>query len=1068
MNGLQRGDAAGARRWRMIRRALGTAAATALVLSAQAALAQTAPNPDQASPPTPVKSAGTDQELINTPTGKPAVPPPAQATIATPEEELNGNEVIVTGSRIVRDGYSAPTPVSVISTEEIAREAPANISDFVNTLPSVRGSSTPTTTNGSLSNGGAGISSVNLRNLGAARTLVLLDGQRSVASDTSGTVDVNTIPQSLIERVEVVTGGASSAYGSDAVSGVINFILDKKFKGIKGEYAYGVTTYGDGANHKASLTAGTDFGGGRGHVIVSGEYFHQDGIQSVARNWNGSGFFQIDNPAYSAAACASAGAPTCVNARLIASGIGSGNFTPGGLILGARTTAAGAGIVPLTSATLTAAARTGLTNTYFGTLDPATGLATTGTLAVGPRSGMWMIGGDYRYASSSHVGSATLLPSEDRKSAFGRLSWDFAPAFKVFAQFGYNRYQGKSFYQLTPSQTTPGAPSATTTSGVEIKVDNPFLPTNVRTLMQANNLSSIVISTGNAELPPQGSNVRREVYRYVAGFDGDFSLLDRDWHWGGYYQKGITKSHEQLINAWNYARMANATDAVRANDGTIKCRINADADASNDDPGCVALNRIGVGAVNPAAVDYVLGNGLNPLRDQTIKQDSAAISFSTNDVFKLPAGPVSIAFGFEYRKEQANGSVDAFYAPLGSGSTIVPTWRYGNFIPLVGRYDVKEGFLETVVPIIKGLDFNGAVRLTDYSTSGSVTTWKTGLTWQVIADVKLRGTYSRDIRAPNLFELFNPGGGATNSVNRPTSPGQTTATVADTYINSAVGNPALRPEIAKTLGVGAVFTPTFLPGFAASIDYYRIKLTGAISTLSAQNLVDQCFGDKQNTNSCSFINLVGGGTAVPNNVNVDIQSVTIKPLNFVGIEDSGLDVEASYRRQVGPGTAQLRALINRALTYKSDNGVDFVRNQAGENSGTNTNLPKWTYRLSAAYNLNSGLGFEVIGRGISGGAYNNSYVVCTTGCPLSTTDHRTVNTNRIAGAWYVDLNTDYKFQVAGVKADAFLSIRNVLNTDPVLVANGPTGDNTEAYPQTNRSLYDILGRVFRIGLRVAY
>lgn len=1041
----------------------------ALILGGQAARAQTSL---PVGPPSPEKSVGTAQELVNTPGGKPEMPPPAPGTAETPEAILNNGEITVTGSRIVRDGFSAPTPVSVISTEEISREAPANISDFVNTLPSVRGSSTPTTTNGSLSNGGAGISSVNLRNLGAARTLVLLDGQRSVPSDTSGTVDVNTIPQSLVERVEVVTGGASSQYGSDAVSGVINFILDKKFKGMKAEYEYGGTTYGDGQNHKASITAGADFAEHRGHVIVSGEYFNQDGIQSINRDWNDSHFFQINNPNYSAAACA-ASAATCVNANLITTGVGSGNFTPGGLILGARNAAGN--VVALTSASLTSAAllastQAALVNTYFGTITgpcPGAGCASTGTLAVGQRSGQWMLGGDYVYASSSHYGSATLLPSEHRKSAFGRVSWDFSPAFKVFGQFGYNSYQGLSYYQLTPSQTTPGGPSVSTTSAAEIKIDNPYLPANVKAAMTAAGLQSIVVSTGNAGLPPQGSNIKREVFRYVAGWDGDFSLLNRDLHWGGYYQKGITKTHEQLINAWNYQRMANATDAVLSG-GTIKCRINADADTTNDDPACVPLNRVGVGGYDPAAVAYVLGNGRNPLREQRITEDSMAINVSTNNLFDLPAGPVSIALGIEHRREKASGSVDAFYAPQGVGSAIVPTWRYGNFIPLFGHYSVTEGYAETVVPIIKGMDFNGVIRVTDYTTSGRVETWKAGLTYQVIPDIRLRGTYSRDIRAPNLGELFNPGGGATNSVNRPVTPGQTTVTTPDTYINSAVGNPALRPEIAKTLGIGAVFTPRFLPGFALSVDYYRIKLTGAISTYTAQQIVDQCYGDKQNAAQCSFINLVGGAAAVPTNTNVDIQSVTIKPLNFVGIKDDGVDIEGSYRRHVGPGIATLRALINRAITYTSNNGITFTRNQVGENSGVSTNLPKWTYRLSAAYNLDSGLGFEVIGRGISAGTYNNSYIVCTTGCPVSTTDHTTVNYNHIAGAWYFDLNADYKFEIAHTKADIFFSVKDVFNKDPVLVANGPTGDNTEAYPQTNRALYDILGRVFRMGIRVAY
>ncbi|WP_253716849.1 TonB-dependent receptor [Sphingomonas sp. AP4-R1] len=981
--------------------------------------------------------------------------PAAPASLAqAPEAAPPEGEITVTGSRIVRDGYSAPTPVSVISTEEINREAPANISDFVNTLPSVRGSSTAASTNGSLSNGGAGVASVNLRSLGANRTLVLIDGQRSVASDTSGTVDTNLIPQALIERVEVVTGGASSQYGSDAVSGVVNFILNKKFTGVKAEYSYGVTDYGDGQNHKASITAGTDFAEHRGHVIVSGEYFHQDGIDTVDRDWNNSGFFQIDNPNYSAAACA-ASAASCVNARTIATGIGSGNFTPGGLILGARANGS-TSVLPVTG--------TALANTYFGTIDPATGRAVTGTLAVGQRSGQWMQGGDYQYASSSHVNSSSLLPSEKRKSAFGRLSWDFSSALKVFGQFGYNSYQGRSYYQLTPSQTTAGAPGASTTSGVEIMADNPYLPSNIRTLMQANNLQSIIMSTGNAGLPAQGSNMKREIYRYVAGAEGDFTVLNRDFHWSGYYQKGITKTHEQLINAWNYDRMAKATDAVTAANGTIQCRVNADSITTNDDPACVPLNRIGVGGMSPAAIAYVTGNGQNPLREQTIKQDSAALNASTNNLFELPAGPVSIGFGIEHRREAVKGSVDAFYAPIGTGSAIVPTWRYGNFIPVFGHYSVTEGYVETIVPIIKGMDFQGAVRVTDYSTSGRVTTWKTGLTYQVIPDIKLRGTYSRDIRAPNLSELFNPGGGFTNAVVHQTAQGSTT-TVSDTMIASQIGNRNLTPEVAKTLGVGGVFTPRFLPGFAASVDYYRIKLSNAISTYTAQNLTDLCYGERQSATACSFINLTGGGTASPTNPGADIQSITIQPLNFVGIKDEGIDFEASYRRRIGPGVSMFRALATRALTYIADSGVALAYNTVGQNTG---NLPKWTYRMTAAYNMDNGLAFEMVGRGVSGGTYDNSYIVCTTSCPVSTVDHRTINNNHIAGAWYFDLNADYKFTVANTKADLFISIRNVFNKDPVLTATGPTGDSTEAYPQTNRSLYDVLGRVYRMGIRVEY
>jgi iron complex outermembrane receptor protein len=953
-----------------------------------------------------------------------------------------GGEITVTGSRIVRDGYDAPTPVSVISTQEIKAEAPANISDFVNTLPAVRGSTTSASSNGALSNGQAGINTVNLRNLGANRTLVLIDGQRSVASAPTGQVDVNTIPQALIERVEVVTGGASSAYGSDAVSGVINFILDKKFTGFKTEYEYGVTTYGDGPNHKFSATGGKSFADGRGHILLSGEYFTQKGIQSIDRDWNDSGFFIVNNPQYSASGCTDSSASTiCYPEYLVTSGAGASQFTPGGLITGARTATGAA----------SGAALAAVRGLYFGNINPATGTATVNQLAFGQTSGQWMVGGDYDITSAAHRGSATLLPSEKRAAAFARVSYEISPAIEIFGQFTYSRYSGQSYYQLTP------------TTGVTIQRDNAYLPQSVRDLMVANNLTSIQIGTNNTFLPPQGSDNTREVFRYVVGGSGEFSTGGIDWKWDGYYQLGKTKTNELLTNTWYYSRMDLATDAVFAPAGnaagiaagTIVCRSTL-TDPSN---GCVPLNRIGTGGASSAAVNYVLYDGLQPLRNQELKQEVAAVSFSTNNLIDLWAGPISLAFGAEYRKESIDGSVDPLFQSQIVNGVTVSNWRYGNYLPIIGGYNVKEAFIETIVPLFKGADFNGAFRLTDYSTSGSVKTWKAGITWQAIEDVKLRGTISRDIRAPNLNELFAPGAGATNSVNRPVGDG---TVVPDGYINSAVGNPALKPEIAKTYGAGVVLTPRFLPGFAASVDYYKINLSGAIATLSAQTIVDQCYLQGGIYDSCSFISTSGGrGVTTPG---LDIVSVDIQPRNFASIKTSGIDFEMSYRREIGPGNFTLRALASRAIELKTDNGATAVTDSAGENSGS---LPDWTYRFSAGYSLHSGFSLQAIARGVSGGVYNNNYVTCSTDCPVSTADFRTINTNKIKGAFYFDLNTNYNFTLMNSKAEVFLSIRNIFDKDPVLVANGPSGDNTGAYPQTNRNLYDVLGRVFRMGVRLS-
>jgi len=276
-----------------------------------------------------------------------------------------------------------------------------------------------------------------------------------------------------------------------------------------------------------------------------------------------------------------------------------------------------------------------------------------------------------------------------------------------------------------------------------------------------------------------------------------------------------------------------------------------------------------------------------------------------------------------------------------------------------------------------------------------------------------------------------------------------------------VGNLALTPEIAKTYGAGVVFTPTFLPGFAASVDYYNIELSDAISTYGIQTIADQCY--LQNIGSaCNFI-ITNLGRGVVGN-NADIISIEVVPQNFVAIKTSGIDLEASYRRQVGPGNLTLRALASYAIEQKTDNGLIAVTDAAGESTG---NLPDWTYRFSAGYDFDGGFSVQAIARGVSGGVYNNNYIVCDTDCPVSTADFRTINTNKIAGAIYFDFNGGYKFDLMTTKAEAFFAIRNLFNEAPVLVANGPNGDNTGANPQTNRNLYDTLGRVFRFGVRVA-
>lgn len=931
---------------------------------------------------------------------------PVTTAQAEPVAEEDSAVITVTGSRISRTGYDSPIPVSVIGEAELKAEPQANIGDYVNTLPSVQGSLSSSTNSGSLSNGQAGLATVNLRALGAARTLVLIDGQRSVASTPVGFVDVQTIPQGLIKGVEVVTGGASSAYGSDAVSGVVNFSLNRDFKGLRAEYEFGITDYGDVPNHTFRITSGFDFAGGRGKLLLAGDYFTQKGVDTYDRPWQESGFFQIDNPAF----VQGNGQPE----RLVTAGAGTYQITPGGII------------------------NTGpLRGTYFGNI--VNGQASLNQFNYGPTRGQWMVGGDFRISREGHWNSNSLAPDEERGNIFGRISYEVSPAFTPFLQYSYSGYSGSSFYQQTPS------------TGVTIQRDNAFLPTAIVDQMVARNLNSISIGTSNSGFPAAGSSNTREVYRFVAGADGDFELGKGNWAYSAYYQAGIANTNETLTNTWLNSRVALAQDAVRAPAGnaagiaagTIVCRSTLTAPTN----GCVPLNRIGIGGVTQAAIDYVFNNGAQPQRLQTLRQDVAAISFSTNDLFETWAGPVSFAFGGERRRERVNGFVDPQF---NSG------WLYGNYRVTAGAFTVTEAFIETVVPLAKGLDFNGAIRQADYSTSGGVTTWKLGATWQVIEDIKLRAVRSRDIRAPNLNELFAPGTARTNTVNV-AQPGG--GQRADQFLEQTTGNLDLQPEVAMTWGVGAVLTPRFLPGFAASIDYFDINLSGAIGTIAAQTITSLCI-EQNRQDLCQFITFNG-----PVGATSPITSIRLVPFNFASVKVRGLDMEASYRFDLGGGKATLRALASHYIENLNDNGIDVPVDLAGQNVGGG--VPSWNYRLTANYEINS-WSMNLTGRGFSGGVYDNNFFECTSGCPVSTPQARTINNNQISGQWYLDASVTRKIKVGGSKADLFLYVRNLLNSDPVLVGNGPTGNNTPAYPQTNRGLYDVLGRVYRMGVRFEY
>lgn len=964
------------------------------------------------------------------------------APAETPAKAADGSEIVVTGTRVVRDGFQAPTPLQVMTEEDIENSSPTNnIADFVNQLPALAASIRPSNSRLELSNGIAGINALNLRSLGTVRTLVLIDGRRSVGSTANGVVDINTIPQSLVERVEVVTGGASAQYGSDAVAGVTNFILNKKFEGLKLSADTGITERGDGFNYSAEIAAGFKFADGRGRLILAGELAHTDGIFQVDRDWNHTGFVRIQNPAWTA--------NSTVPRYLFRTQVGAANSTPGGLITGSA-----GGVANRLCGTYFGQA--GSINQYqYGSLTfPSPACSSTPSLTQG---------GDWRVNDSGRrIG---LNAEEDRYGLFGRLSFDVSDGVTLFAEASYN--QQETLFNAGPNLMTglslnaTGCGAAATAAAAPLTC-NAFLY-NTLGPARLTGLTSATLATTAIDLPGRGSNNERKVQRYLIGAEGGFDAFDKPARWDVYGQYGRAELHEQLTNIQQTVRRNNALAAVFAPAGnpnnlpvgSIQCLINVNASAADDDLACRPLNLLGIGVADPAAVDYILGD---PFRDQTLEQTVVGANLSLTP-FATWAGDVSVAIGAEYRKEKISGFVPTEFQPIFNPATGASTsvWSVGNYRPSKGSYDVKEAYLETVVPLGYGFEFNGAVRGTDYSTSGFVTTWKLGATWQPIEDIRLRATRSRDIRAPNLNELYQAGTANTSTVTNPffpgVGPGTGTYGASLSYLGTITGNLNLDPEKADSWNVGAVFSPRFLPGFTASVDYFDVKVKDAIDSLSADDIVNRCFEGL--ADFCAAI--------TPDPANPSRVLISRQPVNFSSIVMRGLDLEAAYRMPIGAGNLSLRGLATRYIDNIVTTGVPgFVPLNSvgtlGVGTGTQSITPKWIYRFSATYDTED-YSLTATARGVSDGRYDATGIECGTTCPISTNQFPTYEDNSIGGATYVDLNATFKFDAMGRgDAEFFVNVTNLFDADPILLP--------ETGLAANSTYSDLLGRAFRVGVRM--
>ncbi len=902
--------------------------------------------------------------------------------------------VVVTSTRVVRNGYKAPTPTEVLGLAEIEAKAPSNIADLVNQMPAVTGSVSPATAASAVSAGTSGINSLNLRNLGPNRTLVLLDGQRTAPSTLTGWVDVNVFPQGLVQRVDVVTGGASADWGSDAVAGVVNFVLDKKYTGLKFDISGGATTYGNGGNYKVSMTAGSGFASGRGHILFSAESDHNDAVLARSRPWAYNAKLLGTNPAFTA---------TNGQPQFITTFTGFDTATAGGII--------------------TSGAAKG---TYFG---PG---GTPLQFNYGTVSGNFMQGGQSAYSYNTLLESGDIVPEIDRQNLFLRSSYDLTDHIEIYGQASYGVSNSREQVLQLPlfSSFTITSPST-----------NAFLPASVAA---AAGTTPFTLGSFLTDLGPVVATTRRASTRLDIGADGDFDALGTNWKWDAYAQDTTNNIWIQAIVP-SKAKLTAAINAVKnPATGAIQCASVA------TNPSCIPFDIFGTGVNTPAAITYVTGAAWGR---NILTEDVLAVNLHGNP-FSDWAGPVSIAAGAEYRREAIKGTNDPTSNTNG--------WYSGNQHGTHGSYNVSEAYFETVVPLLKdqflakSLDFNGAVRATHYSLAGNVTTWKAGLTYAPIDDINFRLTQSHDIRAPNLSELFTAG--STLQGSGLVDPFTNTTTGGVTTVTS--GSTALKPEVADSTGVGVVFQPRFLPGFNASVDYYNIHITDAIFTATAQQIINECFS--------------GLAAACPNIIRTNgvITQVNVVPINLAMQSNRGIDFEASYRRHLAPapyldGTLTVRALATHFLENRSNNGITPSTDNVGQNSdngisgGLSPALPHWKYQASIDWSQGE-LRLGLSARGVSSGVYNTAYVQCTSGCPTSTTTHPTIDNNYIPGAIYYDANFSYKFP-NGVQT--YFTVQNIANTDPVATAYGPNVSGLP-YPASS-SLYDVLGRTYRIGFRMA-